>query len=189
MWKQKKQKLVQCTMCTLFSFFSPRPNEVRHILKFPCCHTIQHIFVPARSVEGKMEKNWFPWLSNSRFVILPQIFPCSNYRILAFYAPIPVKIHGNSIIPLYRIQGNFEYRGILLYNVRIVEWNETWQFWALVNWGGWINLVVKDRTMRFYSINQYQTTPARWIYKWSSLMLLTKYKPQIETLIHLLKIQ
>ena len=46
----------QCTMCTLFSFFSPRPNEVRHILKFPCCHTIQHIFVPARSIEGKMEK-------------------------------------------------------------------------------------------------------------------------------------
>ena len=91
---------VQCTMCTLFSFFSPRPNEVRHILKFPCCHTIQHIFVPARSIEGKMEKNWFPWLSNSKFVIFPQIFPCSNYRILAFYAPIPVKIHGNSIIPL-----------------------------------------------------------------------------------------
>ena len=84
----------------IVQFFSPRPNEVRHILKFPCCHTIQHIFFPARSIEGKMEKNWFPWLSNSKFVIFPQIFPCSNYRILAFYAPIPVKIHGNSIISL-----------------------------------------------------------------------------------------
>merc|ERR1719339_53447 len=26
--------IFHCTMCTLFSFFSPRPNEVRHILKF-----------------------------------------------------------------------------------------------------------------------------------------------------------
>ena len=56
-------------------------------------------------------------------MIFPELYPCINYRILAFYAPIPVQIHGNSIIPLYHIQGNFEYRGILLYNVRIVHWS------------------------------------------------------------------
>ena len=55
-------------------------------------------------------------------VIFPESCPCINYRILAFYAPIPVQMHGNSIIPLYHIQGNFGYRGILLYNVRIVQW-------------------------------------------------------------------
>ena len=54
-------------------------------------------------------------------VIFPESCPCINYRILAFYAPIPVQMHGNSIIPLYHIQGNFGYRGILLYNVRIVQ--------------------------------------------------------------------
>ena len=85
----------------IVQFFSPWQNEVRHILKFSCCHTIQHIFVPSSSIEGENgEKLIIPWLSNSKFVIFPKIFPCSNYRILAFYAPIPVKIHGNSIIPL-----------------------------------------------------------------------------------------
>ena len=57
-------------------------------------------------------------------MIFCQLSPCINYRILAFYATIPVKIHGNSIIPLYHIQGNFVYRGILLYNVRIVHWGQ-----------------------------------------------------------------
>ena len=41
--------------------------------------------------------------------------------ILAFYAPILVQIPGNSIIPLYHIQGNFEYGGILLYKQHIMQ--------------------------------------------------------------------
>ena len=71
----------QCTMCTLYSFFSSRPSEVRLILKSPKCCTIQHKFVPARSVERNIEKIRFPWASNSKFVIFSQIFPRSNYKI------------------------------------------------------------------------------------------------------------
>ena len=66
---------LQCTMCTLYSFFSSRPSAVRHILKSYYRHTIQHIFVPTRSVERNIEKIWFLWASNSKFVIFPQIFP------------------------------------------------------------------------------------------------------------------
>ena len=68
-------------MCTLCSFFSSRPSEVRLILKSPKCCTIQHKFVPARSVEMNIEKIRFPWASNSKFVIFSQIFPRSNYKI------------------------------------------------------------------------------------------------------------
>ena len=68
-------------MCTLYSFFSSRPSEVRLILKSPKCCTIQHKFVPARSVERNIEKIRFPWASNSKFVIFSQIFPRSNYKI------------------------------------------------------------------------------------------------------------
>ena len=68
-------------MCTLCSFFSSRPSEVRLILKSPKCCTIQHKFVPARSVERNIEKIRFPWASNSKFVIFSQIFPRSNYKI------------------------------------------------------------------------------------------------------------
>ena len=72
---------MHCTMCTLYSFFSSRPSEVRLILKSPKCCTIQHKFVPARSVERNIEKIRFPWASNSKFVIFSQIFPRSNYKI------------------------------------------------------------------------------------------------------------
>ena len=68
-------------MCTLYSFFSSRPSEVRLILKSPKCCTIQHKFVPARLVERNIEKIRFPWASNSKFVIFSQIFPRSNYKI------------------------------------------------------------------------------------------------------------
>ena len=37
-------------------FFSSRPSALRHILKFWTRQTIQHIFVPTRSVEGNIEK-------------------------------------------------------------------------------------------------------------------------------------
>ena len=37
-------------------FFSSRPRAVRHILKSSYRHTIQHIFVPTRSVERNIEK-------------------------------------------------------------------------------------------------------------------------------------
>ena len=43
------------------------------------CTYIQHIFAPACSVERKIEKNKFSWVSNSKFVIFPQIFPWSNF--------------------------------------------------------------------------------------------------------------
>ena len=65
----------------IVQFFSSRPSEVRLILKSPKCCTIQHKFVPARSVERNIEKIRFPWASNSKFVIFSQIFPRSNYKI------------------------------------------------------------------------------------------------------------
>ena len=72
---------MQCTMCTLDSFFSFRPSAVGHIVQPRDCHIIEHIFVPTHSVERNNEKIRFPWASNSKFVIFPQIFPCSNYKI------------------------------------------------------------------------------------------------------------
>ena len=68
-------------MCTLYSFFSFRPSAVGHIVQPRDCHIIEHIFVPTHSVERNNEKIRFPWASNSKFVIFPQIFPCSNYKI------------------------------------------------------------------------------------------------------------
>ena len=40
-------------------FFSIRPNEVRHVVKFHGYIAIKHIFIPARSVEWKIEKIGF----------------------------------------------------------------------------------------------------------------------------------
>ena len=71
----------QCTMCTLYSFFSFRPSAVGHIVQPRDCCIIEHIFVPTRSVERNFEKIRFPWVSNSKFVNFPQIFPCSNYKM------------------------------------------------------------------------------------------------------------
>ena len=79
--------MLHCTMCTLYSFHSSRPNEVGHTIKSNNCYTIQHIFFPTRSVERNTEKTQFLWVSNSKFVIFPQIFPCSNYRVIN-YAPV-----------------------------------------------------------------------------------------------------
>ena len=42
------------------------------------------MFVPAPSVEGKIEKIQFPCVSKSKFVIFPQIFPCSNYGAMKY---------------------------------------------------------------------------------------------------------
>ena len=70
-----------CTMCNLYSFFSFWPSALGHIVQPEDCHIIEHIFVPTRSVERNNEKIRFPWASNSKFVIFPQIFPCSNYKI------------------------------------------------------------------------------------------------------------
>ena len=109
-------------MCCLYSIFSSQPNEVGHDFTLHNCDIIQHIFSPTRSVARKTLLWTFLWPSNSKFVIFPELYPCINYRILAFYAPIPVQIHGNSIIPPYHIQGNFEYGGILLYKQHIVQW-------------------------------------------------------------------
>ena len=54
-----KASLLQCTMCSVYSFFSIRPSEVRHVVKFHGYIAIKHIFIPARSVEWKIEKIWF----------------------------------------------------------------------------------------------------------------------------------
>ena len=96
-------------MCTLYSFFSSRPSAVRHILKSYYRHTIQHIFVPTRSVERNIEKIWFLWASNSKFVIFPQIFPCSNYKICPI---IPLLFPGsNGDSPVVTTFPRSNYRG------------------------------------------------------------------------------
>ena len=79
--------MLHCTMCSLYSFFSIRPSEVRHVIKFHGYIAIKHIFIPARSVEWKIEKIGFSWFSNSKLVIFPQIFPCSCYRAIK-YSPV-----------------------------------------------------------------------------------------------------
>ena len=60
-------------------------------------------------------------------MIFPLLYPCINYRVLAFFASIPVKIHGNSIISLL-IQGIIHYRGIGLNNVHIVQCSILFKF-------------------------------------------------------------
>ena len=89
-WASTWSSTSRCSTCLARSpvhnvyigqFFSSRPRALRHILKSSYRHTIQHIFVPTRSVERNIEKIWFLWASNSKFVIFPQIFPCSNYKI------------------------------------------------------------------------------------------------------------
>ena len=113
---------LQCTMCSLYSIFSSQPNEVGHDLTPHNCDIIQHILIPTRSVARKTLLWTFSWASNSKFEIFLELYPCSNYRILAFFTPISVWIHGNSIIPPYHTQGDFGYRGILLYKQHIVQW-------------------------------------------------------------------
>ena len=97
----------QCVHWTFF--FSSRPSAVRHILKSYYRHTIQHIFVPTRSVERNIEKIWFLWASNSKFVIFPQIFPCSNYKICPI---IPLLFPGsNGDSPVVTTFPRSNYRG------------------------------------------------------------------------------
>ena len=122
LFKQDIAWLHQCTMCCLYSFFSSQPNEVGHDLTPHNCDIIQHILIPTRSVARKTLLWTFSWASNSKFEIFLELYPCSNYRILAFFTPISVWIHGNSIIPPYHTQGDFGYRGILLYKQHIVHW-------------------------------------------------------------------
>ena len=114
---------------------------------------------PARLAEGKQHLFW-------NFIITL----CFSYSLQMQKQTI-CSFNTNRIT-------EYIYRDWLEWNFTIWQnWVGNLQFWIFVNWGGWwINLVVKERTMRFYSINQYQTTTARWIYKWSWLMLLTKYK-------------
>ena len=75
-------------MCTLYSFFSFRPRAVGHIVQPWDCHIIEHIFVPTLSVERNIEKIRSLWVSNSKFVNFPQIFPCSNYNIFPNIPPL-----------------------------------------------------------------------------------------------------
>ena len=96
-------------MCTLDSFFSFRPRAVGHIVQPRDCHIIEHIFVPTLSVERNNEKNRFPSASNSKFVVFPQIFPCSNYNICPI---IPLLFPGsNGDSPVVTTFPRSNYRG------------------------------------------------------------------------------
>ena len=44
---------VHCTMRTLYSILSSRPNKMGHDITLPYCDIIQHIFIPTRSVARK----------------------------------------------------------------------------------------------------------------------------------------
>ena len=131
----------QCTMCCLYSIFSSQPNEVGHDLTPHNYDIIQHILIPTRSVARKTLLWTFSWASNSKFEIFLELYPCSNYRILAFFTPISVWIHGNSIIPPYHTQGDFGYRGILLYKQHIVHWTcvpwHPWLYRVHIFWNYW----------------------------------------------------
>ena len=108
-------------MCTLGSFFSSRPNALRHIFKSQDCHTIQHIFVPTRSVWRKIEKIQFSRVSNSKFVNFPQIFPCSNYKICPIIPLLFPFSNGDSpVATTFPVATAGEW--ILLSNVHIVQW-------------------------------------------------------------------
>ena len=111
-----KIALLHCTvtMCT----FSWRPNTVGHDITLPYCDIIQHVFIPTRSVARKTLLWRFSWASSSKCAIFPELYPCSNYGILAFFTPISVLIHGNSIIP------RIIHRGILLYKQHTVHWSK-----------------------------------------------------------------
>ena len=67
--------VVQCTMCTCVFF--PFPKVVS-------CRNIHHIFVPSR----KIEKIEFPCLSNSNFVIFPQMFSYNCSRRICYSSAI-----------------------------------------------------------------------------------------------------
>ena len=98
-------------MCTLYSFFSPRPSAVGYIVQPHTCHIIEHIFVPTRSAEGNIEKIRFSWVSNSKFVIFPQIYPCSNYKIFPNVPPLFPVSNGDS--PVVTTFPRSNYRGFL----------------------------------------------------------------------------
>ena len=77
------------------------------------------MFVPAPSVEGKKEKILFSWVLISKFVIFPQIFPCSNYGAMKYsleatefrikYTPVSwtILLRGNIFLPCAYSRGIF----------------------------------------------------------------------------------
>ena len=131
---------LHCTMCTLYSFFSFRPNALGLIVQPQVCHVIEHIFVPTHSVERNNEKIRFPWASNSKFVIFPQIFPCSNYKICPIIPPLAMVIRlfprsnyrgffttGESYCTMYTLcNGKAPHCVLFIFNV--------FDFWVLRLW-------------------------------------------------------
>ena len=95
----------------IVQFFSPRPSAVGYIVQPHTCHIIEHIFVPTRSVEGNIEKIRFSWVSNSKFVIFPQIYPCSNYKIFPNVPLLFPVSNGDS--PVVTTFPRSNYRGFL----------------------------------------------------------------------------
>ena len=77
------------------------------------------MFVPTRSVEGKIEKIQFSRISNSKFVIIS----LEKYKLCP-------KNDGVLMVILQHLQGIFYSRGILLYKQHTVHWgywiNELW---------------------------------------------------------------
>ena len=98
--------LEHCTMCRLHSIFSTQLAGTC-LQSSQVWHHSTYIHPSKLGCEENREKP-FLWASNYKFVIFSQLSP---YRILAFYATIPVKIHGNSIIPLKQIQSYFRHWG------------------------------------------------------------------------------
>ena len=82
--------VIHCTMCTLYSIFSSRPNKMGHDITLPYCDIIQHIFIPTRSVARKTLLWTFSWASNSKFAIFLQLYPCNNYRAIK-YPPVSIE--------------------------------------------------------------------------------------------------
>ena len=107
-------------------------------------------------------------------MIFPLLYPCQNPVVDTFMPQIPVRIHGNSIIPLYHIQGNIGYRGILLYKLRIVQWRKViqmqpmWQMPPLMHtiWGHiWWWTLEKSQTNAF-NVTMHPLKQANWSDIW-----------------------
>ena len=63
------------------------------------------------SAEGNIEKIRFSWVSNSKFVIFPQIYPCSNYKIFPNVPLLFPVSNGDS--PVVTTFPRSNYRGFL----------------------------------------------------------------------------
>ena len=71
----------QCADCSV-SFLATEIGEID--VTCPYCDIFQYILIPTSSVARKTLLWTFSWASNSKFAILPQLSPCSNYRVMKY---------------------------------------------------------------------------------------------------------